>query len=420
MSDALQTNPTFENPYRPQWLRFTNWVGCNFRSNKIPAINLSEASILAAAVRKTGLSDWGDESFRTALQVLLASLEQDAHLNFFGRYLMRQTCVQLLVNRLRIQADLHHHPEILHVPIQRPIFILGMPRTGTTLLHNLLAQDPASRWLHLWELLSPSPPPNYHTRNTDPRIQSVEEFVRKYNALAPQLATAHHLNPIGPEECNPLFEHDFASLIFEIRANVTSYAKWMETRDMVPTYQYYRQQLQHLSWQYPGDRWVLKAPAHLLYLEALLKVFPDACIVQTHRDPLKVLPSICSLNAIVRGVYSDRINPTMLGQYWSDRISGGLERAMQVRDRLPSSHFYDVYYHNLTQDPVGTVRQIYNHFGYDFKPQIEENIKTWLADNPQHKHGVHRYSLQQFGIDPEAVNDQFANYRNRFGIVSKL
>jgi hypothetical protein len=415
MTQALD-NLTFENPYRPLWLRGINWTGKTLKQNGISLVNLSEESLLTAASSKTGLSDWGDESFRLPLQILLESLEEDAELNLFGRYFMRKLCIQLLINRLRIKEDIKRHPDILQVPIARPLFILGMPRSGTTLLHNLLAQDLASRWLHLWELASPSPPPEYRNRNSDPRIQKVEKLVQRYNTLAPQLATAHNLNPQGPEECNPLFEHEFASLIFELRANVKRYTEWMESYDMVRAYQFYRQQLQLLAWHYPGNYWVLKAPAHIFYLDALIKVFPDACIVQTHRDPLKVLPSICSLTAIVRGIYSDRIESKALGNYWSDRIAQALEKEMQVRDFEASSRFYDVDYHNLVQDPIGTVRQIYEYFGYDFHPQMAENIKTWLVQNPQHKHGVHRYSLEQFGLDPERVNAQFEKYCEKFNV----
>ncbi|PPS43144.1 sulfotransferase [Chroococcidiopsis sp. TS-821] len=408
---------TFEDPYRPLWLRGINWAGKTLKQNGIGLVNLSEESLLSTASRKTGLSDWGDESFRLPLRMLLKSLEEDAELSLFGRYFLRKLCIQLLTNRLRIQEDIKRYPEIQKVAIARPLFILGMPRAGTTLLHNLLAQDPKSRWLHLWEMVSPSPPPEYHNRYRDPRIHKVEKLVQRYNTLAPQLATVHNLNPHGPEECNPLFEHEFASLIFEIRANVKSYATWMETYDMLKAYQFYRQQLQLLAWHYPPEsHWVFKAPAHIFYLDTLMKVFPDACIVQTHRDPLKVLPSVCSLTAIVRSIYSDRIEPKTLGNYWSDRIAKALKREMQVRDSETSSRFYDVHYHHLVQDPIGTVRQIYAYFGYDFHPQMAENIKTWLAQNPQHKHGVHRYSLEQFGLAPERVNHQFAQYCERFNI----
>ena len=419
MRDAPNPSLTFAHPYRPPWLRFVNWAGSTLRRGGVQLANLSEESILTAALRKTGLSDWGDESFRVPLRILLESFEREAELNFVGRYLLRQHCIRLLVNRLRIQDDLKRHPEILQVPIRRPLFIIGLPRTGTTLLHNLLSQDPSSRWLLLWELGSPSPPPDHQTRETDPRIKEAEKLVRIYNSLAPNFSTAHYLNPNGPEECNSLFEHEFVSVLFEFRANVTSYVKWLEAQDMVAPYRYYRQQLQLLTWRCPGDHWVLKAPAHLFSLDALMTVFPDACIIQTHRDPLKVLPSICSLSAMVRGIYSDQVDLKLVGDHWNNRLANGLERAMQVRESADPTRFYDVNYNALVQDPISTVRQIYEYFGYDFAPRMEENINRWITQNPQHKHGIHRYSLKQFGLDPMVVNHRFARYRERFNILAE-
>lgn len=408
--------PTFTQPTRPVWLRFVNWAGNILRQSGVPLAKLTEESLLSAAQHQTGLSDWGDERFRIPLRMLLESLDKEANLNFIGRSFIEQRCIQLLVNRLRIQDDFKHFPEILQVPIRRPLFILGLPRTGTTLLHNLLSQDPASRWLSLWELESPSPPPEPDTRKTDPRIKNVEKVVKIYNFLAPQLATAHYVNPNGPEECNTLFEHEFVSTLFELRAHVPSYSEWLTAHDMVAPYVYYRQQLQLLGWRCPGDHWVLKAPAHLLSLDALLNVFPDACIIQTHRDPLKVLPSICSLCAMVRGIYTDNVDLNSVGEHWLNRLANGLEREMQVRESANSAQFYDVNYSALLRDPIGTVRQIYDYFGYPFSTRMEENLNYWISENPQHKHGVHRYSLEQFGLNPGVVNSRFANYRERFNI----
>ncbi|MBW4575316.1 MAG: sulfotransferase [Aphanothece sp. CMT-3BRIN-NPC111] len=416
MTETSNLNQTLEHPYRPQWLRLVNWAGSTLRRSGVPIANLSEESLLSAAQRQTKLSDWGDESFRVPLRILLASLEKEANLSFVGRYLLQQYLIRLLVNRLRIQDDLKRHPEILQVPIVKPLFVIGLPRTGTTFLHNLLSQDPSSRWLHLWELFSPSPPPDYQTRETDPRIQDAEKLVKRYNYLAPKFASAHYLNPKGPEECNNLFEHEFVSLLFEFRANIPSYTEWLAAHDMVAPYRYYRQQLQLLAWRYPGDHWALKAPAHLFSMDALLAVFPDACIVQTHRDPLKVLPSICSLNAMARGIYTDQVDLTGVGEHWLNRLANAIERAMQARDSADPARFYDVNYGALVQDPIGTVRQIYEYFGYNFNTQMEENINKWIAQNPQHKHGIHKYSLKQFGLDARVVNQRFARYRQRFNI----
>jgi hypothetical protein len=414
---------TFDQPHRPRWLRLLNSAGTTLRRGGLPLADLTEESLLSAAQRQTRLSDWGNESFRISLRILLESLEKEANLNFVGRSLLRRYCIRLLVNRLRLQDDFKRHPEILQVPIQRPLFILGLPRTGTTLLHNLLSQDPSSRWLHLWELISPSPPPEPETRETDPRIEAAEKIVKRINFLFPKwsaaFSAAHYVSPKGPEECNQLFEHEFASILFGLRANVVTYLAWLGAQAMVAPYRFYRQQLQLLGWHWSGDHWVLKAPVHLFNLDALLTVFPDACIVQTHRDPLKVLPSACSLYAIVRGVYTDRVDLRGISEQLLNLLANGLEREMQVRESALAEQFYDVNYSTLVQDPIGTVRRLYEYFGYTFNPRMEENLNRWISENPQHKQGIHRYSLEQFGLEPKVVNRRFVNYRQRFNIPAE-
>lgn len=415
-----------ERPNRSWKIRLINSMGGAIEGAGIPLTNLSEEKLLSAAQSKTGLSDWGDDSFRVPLRIFLESLHKDANLNFLGRMKFEKHATKLLVNRLRIQEDFKCYPEILQVPIRRPLFVTGLPRTGTTLLHNLLSQDPANRTLRLWEILSPSPPPELQNRDSDPRIEKAKKSVEKLNSLAPQLGSAHYLNPTGPEECNSLFEHEFISILFELHANIPTYSQWLESRDMVGVYQSYRKQLQLLSWRCPAvgassledNRWVLKAPAHLFYLDALLAVFPDACIVQTHRDPLQVLPSFCSLSAIMRGINTDRVDPLALGNYWLNRLANGALRGMQVRENANPAQFYDLHYKDLLEDPIGAVSQIYQYFGYPFSELHENNMKQWLAENPQHKHGIHRYSLEQFGLEPDLVNERFAQYRQRFNLGS--
>lgn len=302
----------------------------------------------------------------------------------------------------------------------------GLPRTGTTLLHNLLSQDPANRTLRLWEILNPSPPPELQNRDSDPRIEKANNSVVRLNSLAPRLASAHYLHPTRPEECNSLFEHDFVSIIFELHANIPTYSKWLESQNMLSNYRYYRKQLQLLSWRCPAvgagsledNRWVLKAPAYLLFLDALLAVFPDACIVQNHREPLQVLPSLCSLSAMMRGLNTDRVDLFALGNYWLNRFVNGALRGMQVRENANPAQFYDLHYQDLLKDPIGAVRQIYQYFGYPFSELHESNMKQWLAENPQHKHGIHRYSLEQFGLEPNLVKERFAQYRHKFNLGS--
>ena len=410
---------TFERPYRSVRYRLINWGGTFLRSVGVPLAPLEEAILLAEAQRVTGLKDFGDDSFRVPLQILLKSLNQEAHLNFFGRTLLQQYLLRLLVNRLRIQEDFKRYPEIARVKIKQPLFILGLPRSGTTFLHNLLSQDASSRWLHLWEMYNPSPSPDYLTRETDPRISEAEKLVTLFNSLAPQLSAIHYLNPNGPEECNVLFEHDLVSILFELRANVPSYSEWLLNQDLLASYRYYRQQLQLLAWKWSGERWVLKAPVHLRYLSALITVFPDARIIYTHRNPLKVLPSLCSLCALIRGIYTDHLDLRAIGQQWLNSLAIGIERSMQMRQTIPAQQIYDLNYLDLVSEPIETVRQIYDYFDYDFNPDLENNLKQYITQNPQHKHGVHRYSLEQFGLKESQVTQTFEKYCLKFNLSSK-
>jgi Sulfotransferase family len=407
---------TFERPYRSIRYRLLNWGGTALSSVGIPLALLTEESLLEQAQQLARLSDFGDESFRVPLRILLSSLKEEAQLNFIGRTILQKHLLRLLVNRLRVQEDFKCYPQIATVPIEKPLFILGLPRSGTTFLQNLLSQDPNCRWLHLWELFNPSPPPDDNTKESDPRIGEAQEIVASYNSLAPQLSIAHDLNPNGPEECNVLFERDLVSILFELRAHVPSYSDWLLKQDLLASYQYYRQQLQLLAWKWSRHHWTLKAPVHLAYLSTLMTVFPDARIIFIHRDPLKVLPSLCSLSALVRAIYSDRNDPKLIGQDWFKSLSNIIEKSMPMRQTVPSQQIYDLNYLDLLAEPIGTVRKIYEQLNYPFTVALEENLKRYISENPQYKHGVHRYSLEQFGLDSKKVRQQFESYTQKFNI----
>ncbi|MEW6381021.1 MAG: sulfotransferase [bacterium] len=400
----------------PPLHRLINRAGKTLDRLGISLINLSAESLLKAACRQTGLSDWGDEDFLTPLTILLDSYNQEADLSFLGRISVRQNCIRLLSNRLRIQDDCNRYPQILETPICRPLFIVGLPRTGTTLLHNLLAQDPTVRVPRTWELMQPSPPPTPEGRKTDRRIAAASKKINRIFACAPQIFSIHPFDPTGPEECILLFQHGFTSYLFVLYTNVPHYTEWLLQHDMVPAYQYYRRQLQLLQWRCPGSHWVLKSPAHLFSLNALLTVFPDACLVQTHRDPHKVVPSLCSLSAMAISLSSNRLDLKCLGERGLSLCGTAIDRAMQVRESASPGQFYDVHYRDLVTDPIGVVRQIYTHFSYDFDPCMEKGMRQWLAANPQFKHGSHRYSLDQFSLDRQAIASRFAAYREKFNV----
>ena len=409
--DRRGPRPIWEQTRQPAWVKALNLAGRGSRRLGRRWPRLDPDALLATARRRAGLDDFGDERFREGLRVLVAAFNDRDSAHAFGRIVFREYCVDRLVARLRVQADLTRHPEILDVPVPRPIVITGLPRSGTTFLHRLMSCDPRGRPLLTWEAMSPSPPPEPATAATDPRIARVGRHLDRLERLSPRLRTAHELAATSPEEDNEFFANDFVAAIFGFLFDVPDYIRWLEHVDLDATYRYARRQLQHLSWKLRGDYWVLKAPAHQYGLESLLKAFPDAAVLVTHRDPLAVVPSLCSLAAGFRGIQADRLDLAQLGAEFAEAAARGPERAIDARSRLDPSRFLDVSYGKLVADPVATVRAACAHFGYDFGPEYEARVAAHLAANPRHKHGVHRYHLDDFGLTPEVVAGHFAAYR---------
>ena len=371
-----------------------------------PDIALNADALLQKAAAQTGLSDFGDDAFREPYELLLQSLRDEARLNKQGVIMLQRTILRLLVNRLLTEQAFAANPEMAETPIERSLYILGFPRTGTTLLHSLLACDPASRWLRLWEGLHPAPAPE--SLQDDPRIATTRDWVAGFEKLVPNLARAHKLDATGPEECLWLIEHTFADLIFELRAHVPSYSKWLAEHEADESwYRYYRRQLQMLGWKCRGSHWVCKAPRHLPGLGGLLSVFPDARIVQTHRGAESVLPSICSLCEITQSAASDTVDKTAIGAHWHQRLLEIERRSGEVRAAADPAQFLDVQYADLVANPIDTVQRIYDYHGYDYSAEFENGMKQWLAGNRQHKHGAHRYSLEEYGLDAETVRTDF-------------
>jgi hypothetical protein len=327
---------------------------------------------------------------------------------------MREYIQRLLCNRLKIARDFAEHPEIADVEIRRPLFIVGFPRTGSTLLQRLLARDTEARSLQTWEMLYPSPPPQAATYYTDRRIKIVDRQLKKLNWMAPELAVAHEVVAGEPEECISLMQTSFVTFAFEIMARMPTYRAWLGKQDHRISYRYYKKQLQLLQWRNPKDHWVLKSPFHLLAIDALMDVFPDATIIQTHRDPIKVVPSMCSLFNVMHQLTSDRANPLELGPSLVGLLSGGNDRAIDMRVRHGNAHFIDVGYKELVKDPLGTVQRIGEQYGQPITPAGLAAMKHWVDSNPQHKRGVHQYSLEEFGLTPQLVNQRFGRYSEQF------
>lgn len=405
--------------HRPLAVRCCNRLAPLIDGLGLPVAELSETSLVNEACRRTGLSDWGpDDSFRVPLRLLLDSYQKDSQLTLVGRYIVRQKLVKHLTNRLRIQEELKRQPAILQEEIRRPIFIVSLPRTGSTLLHRLLAQDPASRTLRLWESLSPAPATPPTAMASDPRIQATEAMLRMKQKLMPGFVRLHHFGAEEPEECFPLLENSLLCPSFYLLGHAPRYYAWLAEgeQDLVPTYRYYRQQLQIRQFGHPPRRWLLKAPLHMFGLKALLEVFPDACIIQTHRDLCQVIPSAASMVARFRGALSDRLDLAAIGQEVVRNTGVNLARALAAREGADPARFFDIGYRAMVSDHVAAIQALYRHFGLDFSPRFEEGIRDWLRQNPKNKRGVHRYDLAQFGLDPATIYRRFADYHQRFAI----
>jgi hypothetical protein len=398
-------------------LRLINTIGHRFMKNGFSWMRLDEQTLLDKACKQTGLDDFGDDSFREGLQVLLRSYETEAEFSFIGRICVHEDSVRLLSNRLRLVADRRRHPAIAAEIIRRPLFITGLPRSGTTFLHALLAQDPAHRVPQVWEVMYPSPPPEKAFYASDPRIATTSRQLKWLDLLMPGFETVHLIDARLPQECIAITSQDFRSYTFESMYAVPSYRAWHDRLDKRPVYEFHRQFLQHLQWRCPGQRWVLKAPSHLLALEALLQVYPDAGIILTHRDPLKVLPSCASFTEVLRRGFSDRIDKASLAREVQQRWEEGAELAVKCRARGElQQQLFDAHYGELLRDPLSMVRRLYAHFDLELSASAERAMQRFLLANPKNKGGVHRYTLEEFGLNPEEERRRFQFYLDFFGI----
>jgi sulfotransferase family protein len=406
---------------RPAGLRLLNGAGAALRRLGVPLVRLAPSALLDAAHRRTGLTDFGDDQFREPLVRLLTALEHEARLTVLGRLIARDEVVRLLVNRLRVQDLRRRHPEIDAERIEEPLFIVGLPRTGTTILHELLAQDPANRVPMTWEVMHPVPPPEAATFDTDPRIADVERHFARIDRLMPDFRSMHPMGARLPQECVAITQHEFASLVWPTTHRVPTYAGWLDSADHRPVYGAHRRWLQYLQWKAPARRWVLKSPGHLWTLDALLAIYPDARIVQTHRDPLCVVASLVSLVCTLRGVASDDVDPIEVAAEWSPRLARGLARTMEVRARglLPSERVIDVQFAEFGCDEIGMVRRIYAHFGSVLSPEAEARMRGYLAQHGVERRGRHRYTLALGGLDERTERARYAEYQERYGVPSE-
>jgi hypothetical protein len=407
----------------PLPIRLLNRVGARLEHFGAFRNLLAVDSIIKQAKKDTGLSDWGAEDFLTPLELLTQPDTDKVRITFFGKYSLRRELVRCLTNRLLIRDEIKRHPETLSETISRPLFIVGLPRIGSTLLQRLLSQDSHCRPLLHWETLQPAPAPDPRTHESDPRIENAEREMKSVARLFPEpvYAAMHFADVTQPEECWFLLQNTLMLPgPFFVMANFPEYFAWQQEQDLTNTYAFYKLQLQILQRKFPPAHWVLKSSDHLSNLGVLLSTFPDASVVHLHRDPQEVVPS--SANIMIKSLEMtntlDRDVVAELPQQIMDGFLHDIERAMAARRQADPRRFMDVHYRELIKDPVDVIRQIYEYFGYSFDGQFEARIVKWLDENPKEKHGAHRYSLEHFGLTPERVHSHFSDYCEEFGIVS--
>lgn len=401
---------------RPAWVTALN------DNSASDWIELDADALAEEARRRTGLEDFGDPRFWEPYRIFVDSLREEARLHTVGRLLARDDVVSALVSRLQLVETRKQHPEIADENVERPIFITGLPRTGTSITHELLAADPRHRAPLHWEVRNPCPPPERATYRSDPRIARADRQIRLWCEIVPEYDTMHELGGDIPVEDIQVMAASFVADEWMGRHVVPRYAEWYATCDRVPAFEFHKVMLQNLQWRCPGERWVLKSPSHMSQLEALLAVYPDARVVFTHRDPLKVLPSVVSILYSTAYVRSDEVDvDAMAGWFTGETCKALLDGMTGLRDSggLPPEQCFDLHYADLMADPVEALAGVYTHFGIDYPSSAREAQQRYIDEKPKGRHGSHRYDFSDTGLDLDEERERFQDYYARYGVKNE-
>jgi Sulfotransferase family len=379
--------------------------------------------LIEEAVRRTGEDDFGEPGWLEALDVLLPSLVDEARLNDVGVEVAAGDMASYLDARLMLTAWRRDHPEVMRGRVERPIVIVGQPRTGTTILYDLLAQDPALRAPLTWEVDRPIPPPETATYDVDPRIGEVQATIDLVETVMPGFTAFHPMGALLGQECVRITGGAFRSMIFNTQFRVPSYNRWLLLdADLAPAYRWHRRYLEHLQSRHPVPQWLLKSPAHLWHLDALAGEYPDAIVVQTHRDPLKVIASVSALVAHLRAMSSDDVAIGEVAAGYTEDVFLGLARGMDARDRrvFPDDQIVDVHFDAFMADPLVVVADIYAAMGRELMPDAERSMRAFLAANPgDGGGGGGRYRFTDTGLDESDLRARSADYQDRFAVASE-
>jgi hypothetical protein len=370
---------------------------------------------MGAAHERARLTDIGDDSILVGLHTLVNSMNEEAGLHAQGEANYRELLVKQLVNRLRVEHHLAQHPRLLERPVEKPLFVFGLPRTGTTLTINLLDSDPARRCFLRWESLDSVPPRDAGQRTSGPRYEREKERLEQSLQHVPHIAAIHWEEPDGPSECQFSMSQSFCAQLFDANAKVPTYRKWFLDADYLPAFRYHKRLLQLLQAN-AGGRWTLKNPWHPLFLDALTTVYPDAQLVMTHRDPLDVVGSACSLIKHVRALHSDTVDLEYIGWSMVDIFEQMITRSETYRESHGQDSIYDLQYADQIRDPIGEMQKLYRHFDEPWTQAAEEGMKTHLTANPKGRFGKHDYTIEEFGLSKGLIRDRFGAYCEKYKI----
>lgn len=373
-------------------------------------MNPTVTALLDQARQETGLENFGDEARLEGLKAYIETLDRHAK-DEAGKGRLLKIQYKKLLSRLKIYDAFDKHPEILKEEIKQPLFVTGLPRSGTSALLNLIAAEPDSRALAQWELRNPEPYPGLAKGEPDPRYLAVVEKMRA--AQNSEFQKMHYADADTPEECVMLHQLSFDGVQTGFEIMLEPYGSWFLNHDLRPMYEEYRDFLKILQWQRPGVRWSLKAPAHMWAIDPLFEVFPDANIVWGHRDPLNVSASICSMNRQVMSMYMgdcSHLDQKEIGRTVMNFYASSLEKGLEARARYPESRFTDYNHKEFLKDPIALIERIYGHFGFGMRDDQRSALQQHSDSNPPHKHGTHQYSLDDFGISEQGVRERYQFY----------
>lgn len=411
------TAPTYsfrDARLRSPLLRSVNAIGSGLGSLGFKLPSLAPRDIVSAAQKKAASGREPEVDSREALGHFATAAEDEAELNTLGRGAVHNMLVGALASQFAVLDWHDQHPEIGEQAIRQPWVVVGLPRTGTSILSILLGLDPYNRPLLQWEARQPIPPSTMADASEDPRIAALSREFARLRKLNPAISTMHPFGSTLAEECTAVFTYALRTIGMETIAFVPGYGRWLASADMTPAYRIHRKTLQALQSTQPTGHWVLKSPNHLWSLPALMAAYPDARVIWTHRDPAQVIPSLASLNCAMQIQFTRHLDPVEVGNYWADKVDQAIDRATAFDRSQDATWCYHAQYKDLLLDPVGTLRRIYSHFGAPLKDLHRQRIETWLCQKPQHADGQHVYRAEDFGWTGSYLEDRFGNYRSSY------